>query len=204
MKTLQLHITWSLHGRKWLLPPYMALQAWGSLVAAVTWKPVPHLSRGLLATWASCVELQGAPFFHCRKEKPTWALFSGYLGVQPLGGWLGVTLLGGSLLYPRLPGCAGTRGQSPSKGHWSYACSHLVCKRPGPQYAVCSGSCELSRHLVVKIITVFCSSSCHDYRVPLSRAHTLYNQLLALFLAETSGMGSCCLHGCAFPCPWPP
>lgn len=97
------------------------------------------------------------------------------------------------MLYPRLPGCASTRGQSPSKVHWSYACSHLVCKRPGPQYAVCSGSCELSRHLVVKIITVFCTSSCHDYRVPLSRAHTLYNQLLALFLAETRGMGSCCL-----------
>ena len=49
---------------------------------------------------------------------------------------------------------------------------HLVYKRPGPKYAVCSGSYKLSRYLLVKIITGFCSSSYHDYRVLLSHTHT--------------------------------
>lgn len=75
---------------------------------------------------------------------------------------------------PGLPSRAGTRGQAPSKGHWSYICLHLVYKRPGPKYAVCSGSYKLSRYLLVKIITGFCSSSYRDYRVLLSHTHTPY------------------------------
>lgn len=71
----------------------------------------------------------------------------------------------GSPLCPWLPRHAGTRGQVPSKGHQSYICLHLVDKRPGPKYAVCDSSYELSRYFLVKIITGFCSFSYCDYRV---------------------------------------
>lgn len=95
---------------------------------------------------------------------------------------------------PRLPRHAGTRGQVPSKGHQSYICLHLVDKRPGPKYAVCDNSYELSRYFLVKIITGFCSFSYCDYRVLRScTAPPPYKQLLASFPTEAIGMGSHCL-----------
>lgn len=93
------------------------------------------------------------------------------------GGRGGETLLGGFLLCPRLPNRDGSRGQVPGKGHQSYICWCLVYKRPGPKYAVSSGSYKLSRYLLVKIITGCCSYYC-DYRVLLSCTHTHHTSSL--------------------------